>query len=88
MRSCADEFIKISLSRKGMTVAQSRKGRRPMRVATMLRKEKEGTLYKFTKAAQTPLEKKQKGDVPTRADVSAKTKIENRTDVRSIDHEL
>ena len=33
-----------------MRVAQSRKGRRPMRVDTMLRKEKEGTLYKFTKA--------------------------------------
>jgi hypothetical protein len=41
-----DELEKIAVSRHRMSVAQSRKGRRPMRVDTMLRKEKEGTLYK------------------------------------------
>lgn len=41
-----DELDKIAVARKRMTVAQSRKGRRSMRVDTMLRKEKDGTLYK------------------------------------------
>lgn len=41
-----DELVKIAASRKRMTVPQSRKGRRPMRVDTMLRKEKDGSLYK------------------------------------------
>jgi hypothetical protein len=41
-----DELEKIAVSRQLMRVAQSRKGRRPMRVDTMLRKEREGTLYK------------------------------------------
>lgn len=41
-----DELSKIAAARARMTVPQSRKGRRPMRVATMLRKEKEGSLYK------------------------------------------
>ena len=35
-----------------LAVAQARKGRRPMHVSTMLKKEKEGTLYKYTKAAE------------------------------------
>ena len=47
----ADEMLKISASRKRMTVPQSRKGRRPMRVDTMLKKEKDGSLYKQTKMA-------------------------------------
>lgn len=44
-------FIKQNAARSNFTVAQSRKGRRPMRVETMLKKEKDGALYKFTKAA-------------------------------------
>lgn len=36
-------------SRRNVSVAQSRKGRRPMSVQTLLRKEKDGTLYKNTK---------------------------------------
>lgn len=36
-------------SRGRLTVAQSRRGRRPMRISTLLRKEKEGTLYKEIK---------------------------------------
>lgn len=44
-------MIKNNAARKNFTVAQSRKGRRSMSVDTMLKKEKEGALYKFTKAA-------------------------------------
>lgn len=52
-----------------MTVAQSRKGRRPMRVSTMLRKEKDGSLYKDTKIAEVIpgglAEGKKPSDFPT-----------------------
>jgi hypothetical protein len=41
-----DELSKIAAARTRMTVPQSRKGRRPMRVDTMLRKEKDGSLFK------------------------------------------
>lgn len=41
-----DELEKIAVSRQRLSVAQARKGRRPMRVDTLLRKEKDGTLYK------------------------------------------
>lgn len=46
MCACATELLKVAAARARMTVAQSRIGRRPMRVDTMLRKEKNGTLYK------------------------------------------
>ena len=46
MKSCANELLKIAATRSSMTVAQSRIGRRPMRVTTMLQKEKDGTLFK------------------------------------------
>lgn len=45
-RSMTNELEKISASKSRMTVPQSRSGRRSMRVDTMLRKEKEGSLYK------------------------------------------
>jgi hypothetical protein len=48
----ADELLKIAAARKNMTVAQSRKGRRPMHVSTMLKKEKDGTLFKYTKGQE------------------------------------
>lgn len=48
--SFLDELEKIAAARKRMTVAQSRQGRRPMRVDTMLKKDKEGTLYKAADA--------------------------------------
>lgn len=41
-----DELQKIAAAKARMTVPQTRKGRRPMRVDTMLRKEKDGSLYK------------------------------------------
>lgn len=43
-----DELEKIAVSGKRLRIAQSRKGRRPMRVDTLLRKEREGTLYRRT----------------------------------------
>ena len=51
MRGLVDEFEKLNASKKKMTISQIRKGRRPMRVDTMLRKEREGTLYKHMKLA-------------------------------------
>lgn len=41
-----DELHKIAASRGRMTVAQSRAGKRPMSVETLLRKEKDGSLFK------------------------------------------
>jgi hypothetical protein len=46
LRAFREELLKISAARSRMTVPQSRIGRRPMSVETMLRKEKDGTLYK------------------------------------------
>ena len=46
LHACSDELLKLAAARARMTVPQSRIGRRPMRVDTMLRKEKDGTLYK------------------------------------------
>jgi hypothetical protein len=52
LHAFSDELIKLGFGAKEaaskgrLRVAQSRKGRRPMRVTTMLRKEKDGTLYK------------------------------------------
>jgi len=43
-----EEFEKISASRERLNMSKSRSGRRPMSVATLLRKENEGTLYKPT----------------------------------------
>ena len=72
-----DELEKIAVSRHRLSVAQSRKGRRPMRVDTMLRKEKDGTLYKnaqpFSTGPADPAEArrpKKKGDVPSREDLN------------------
>jgi hypothetical protein len=42
----ADAFAKVAASRGRFTLPQSRQGRRPMRVDTMLKKEQEGTLFK------------------------------------------
>lgn len=53
MKSCANELLKIAATRSSMTVAQSRIGRRPMRVTTMLQKEKDGTLFKQSGAMET-----------------------------------
>ena len=72
--SFLDELEKIAVSKHRMTVAQARKGRRPMRVDTLLKKEKEGTLYKsapfdapFGSYPPGPSARrsKKKGDVPT-----------------------
>lgn len=38
--------VKVAASQGRLTIPKSRSGRRPMSVETLLRKEKEGTLYK------------------------------------------
>lgn len=43
-----DELEKIAVSWRRLMVARSRTGRRPMKVSTLLKKEKDGTLYKHT----------------------------------------
>lgn len=83
-----------------MTVAQSRKGRRPMRVETMLKKEEDGSLFKKIGAIQAPnvndslldegphtgrpaLQKRKKGDVPTRDEDEVQPKTEQTQTNRS-----
>jgi hypothetical protein len=46
-----DEVEKIAVARGRMTVPQTRSGRRSMSVDTMLRKDKDGTLFKNQKAS-------------------------------------
>ena len=47
-----DELEKISAAKgKLRRASNARKGRRPLRVSTMLKKEKDGTLFKYTKQA-------------------------------------
>lgn len=43
-----DEFCKLAASKERWNVPKARSGRRSMSVDTMLRKEKDGTLYKQT----------------------------------------
>jgi len=50
-RAFLDELEKIAAAREQLRHGKSRAKRRPMRVSTMLRKEKDGTLYKYTKQA-------------------------------------
>lgn len=45
-RAFLDELQKIAASKNRMTVPQTRSGRRPMSVHTMIEKDKDGTLYK------------------------------------------
>lgn len=48
-----DELEKISAAKgKLRRASNARKGRRPLRVSTMLKKEKDGTLFKYTKQAE------------------------------------
>jgi hypothetical protein len=49
LRAFSDELQKIALSRHFIRIAKSRSGRRPISVTALLRKEKDGTLYKHTK---------------------------------------
>lgn len=61
--ACCDELQKIAASKARMRVAQTRSGRRPIRADTLLRKEKEGTLFK--KAGERGLKKRKTVGVPT-----------------------
>lgn len=88
-----DELEKIAVSRTRLRLAQSRKGRRPMRVDTLLRKEREGTLYRrsgnehkiaqvepFVAGLLTGGEVrpiKRKGDLPSREELTNTPKRED-----------
>jgi hypothetical protein len=71
-----DELEKISSSHGRMRVPKERKGRRPMTVTTLLRKEKDGTLFKDAYVADVRASgaddqgaapaKRQPGDVPSK----------------------
>ena len=87
-----DEMQKIAASRGRMRIPQSRKGRRPMSVTTLLRKEKDGSLYKdaapvaslYALNASGPspatdrpaTAKRRPGDVPTLDDPAAYPKAD------------
>jgi len=49
MSAFSEELLKLAAAKGKMSVPQTRKGRRSMRVDTMLKKEKDGSLYKYTK---------------------------------------
>jgi len=49
MSAFSEELSKLAAAKGKMSIPQSRKGRRPMKVDTMLKKEKDGSLYKYTK---------------------------------------
>lgn len=81
-----DELEKIASAHGRMHVPKERKGRRSMTVTTLLRKEKDGTLFKKSYTADVRASgaddpgaapaKKHSGDVPTKgpnADLSQKT---------------
>ena len=91
----ADELEKIAISMRHMV--KHRSGRRPMKVTTLLRKEKEGTLYKHAqyseqsslfyteddpKTGKATATKKRKGEVPSREDVEQYPKSHARQDQR------
>lgn len=92
-----DELEKIAVSRHRLSVAQSRKGRRPMTVSTLLKKEKEGTLYKhaqfyapaqpFSVGPADPAEArrpKKKGDVPSKEDGDVVQRGDQRDSVTTV----
>ena len=88
MPAFVDE-IKTAASQGRLTVPKSRSGRRPMSVDTLLRKEKDGTLYKASEYQEVdprnPTVKQtvrfSKGDVPSRDDIPGRTNTEFRLDM-------
>lgn len=60
-----DELDKIGASRHRMAVPQSRSGRRPMSVETMLRKDREGTLFKSDHGKEVKVEPAKEAEAVT-----------------------
>lgn len=60
-----DELDKIAASRHRMAVPQSRSGRRPMSVETMLRKDREGTLFKSDHGKEVKVESQKEAQAVT-----------------------
>lgn len=54
LEAFVDELEKIATSHGRMRLPKERKGRRPMSVTTLLRKEKDGTLFKESDAQGRP----------------------------------
>jgi hypothetical protein len=48
-----DELTKISMSAQRLRVGKTRSGKRPLSVSTLLKKEKDGSIYKFSRALKT-----------------------------------
>ena len=83
----ADEVEKIAAALGRWSVSKTRAGKRPLRVLTMLRKDREGSLLKHSGvidvlsgapdpgAARPP---RRKGEVPSREDQEAGTRREDR----------
>jgi hypothetical protein len=75
--SMVDELSKISAAISRFKHGKTRSGRRPMSVTTLLRKEKDGSLYKKLGGA-----KKSPSDVPT-VDEPGARQTERRNDMRT-----
>jgi len=95
-----DEFEKIAASHVRLRGSKDRSGRRPLRVDTLLRKEKEGTLYKNTGNEQkiAQLESvlagrpsgteatagKKKGDLPSREEIDTPKREDGRGNAATV----
>lgn len=87
-----DELEKIAASFKRLHVPKSRLGRRPMSVATLLRKEKDGTLFRKHGEARVSYEegeldpsaaklRKKRGEIPSRDDEPVEKREDGRENV-------
>ncbi len=91
------EMEKIAASAFRLQVGKSRLGKRPLSVSSLLKKEKDGSLYKNTKIAiailpyiEPPrqagsvIPPKKKGDVPTRDDSQAIKREDGRENATTV----
>lgn len=87
-----DELEKIAASFRRLRMPKSRIGRRSMSVATLLRKEKDGTLYRKHAEARVSFEdpaldpgaarpRKKRGEVPSRDDEPVEKREDGRDNV-------
>lgn len=70
--TCLLELEKIGAARDQMLVSKSREGRRPARVGTLLKKEKDGTLWKHGEGSVGNLVATAAGDPPNMTGSAAK----------------
>lgn len=91
-----DELGKLAAAAFQLRVGKSRLGKRPLSVSSLLRKEKDGTLFKYTKMAailpfiQPPSQPgsvrppKRKGDVPTRDETNSMKREDGRENATTV----